>query len=198
MRMNVHHHLHTQQRLLERGATMLLFFKFKRSVILAMIAPVALVLLAGCDPTAAVKPLFKPSTDKDVTTEPRYNFSSFTNSIWKTKTKTAIADLKRYTGAPEPKLLTPSRFDSDHPRYNPIHDMKIVAVLPPGTRLRISRLMEDQGAWGGVQVEAVLLDGTNANKAVYLDGFFVAGNAWSRGPAENTKWDADPEMLEVP
>ena len=198
MRMNVHHHLYTQRRLLERGVTLPLFFKFKRSVILSIVAPVALVLLAGCDPTAAVKPLFKPSPDKDVTTEPRYNFSSFTNTVWKTKTKTAIADLKRYTGAPEAKLLPPDYFDPTHPNYTTVPDMKIAAVLPTGTRLRISRLMKDQGAWGGVQVEAVILDGTNANKAVYLDGFFLAGNAWSRGPTENTNWDADPNMLEKP
>src|SRR5262245_26289667 len=144
----------------------------------------ALLLLAGCGPSpeGAVKKLFRPSPDKDVTASPGYNFSSFTNTVWKTKTQTAIADLKRYTGAEEIKLLAPERFDSTHPRYNPITDMKIIAVLPPGTRLRIARLMKDQGAWGGVQVEAVLLDGTNAQKAVYLDPFMVAGNAWSRGP----------------
>src|SRR5204862_4489507 len=109
------------------------------------------------------------------------NFASFAGTVWKTKTSVAIADGKRYTGAPEVSLLAPERFDSTHPRYNPPRDTKIVAVLPASTRLRISRLLEDQGAGGGVQVEAVLLDGTNGQKAVFLDGLLVAGNAWSRG-----------------
>jgi len=55
-----------------------------------------------------------------------------------------------------------------------------------------------KGAAGFVQVEAVLLDGTNAQKTVILNGFLLAGNAWSRGPTSNTNWAGDPDMLEKP
>jgi hypothetical protein len=171
-----------------------------RSVIPTVIPSVMLVFLVGCGNPAevAVKKLFSPSTDKDVSSAPEYNFSSFANTVWKTKVKVAIASTKRYTGAPEVSLLAPERFDPTHPRYSPGSDMRIVAVLPPGSRLRIARLMQDQGAWGGVQVEVVLLDGTNAQKSVYLDPYLLAGNRWSRGPTSNTNWDADPNMLEKP
>ncbi|MDB6068241.1 MAG: hypothetical protein JWR26_4449 [Pedosphaera sp.] len=171
----------------------------KRSFLLFSMISIAALWFSGCgeSPESVVKKkLFSPRPDKAVTMSPEYNFSSFAGTVWKTKTKTAIADLKRYTGAPEVKLLAPQRFDRTHPEYNPPDDMKIIAVLPPGTRLRITRLMEDQGAWGGVQVEAVLEDGTNAQKAVLLDGFLLAGNRWTRGPDSNKNWDADPGMLE--
>ena len=170
----------------------------KRPILLFAMITMAALLLSGCgqSPESAIKKLYRPSPDKDITTSPEYNFSSFVGTVWKTKTKVAIADLKRYTGAPEIKLLAPERFDPTHPRYNPPVDMKIIAVLPPGTRLRITRLLQDQGAWGGVQVEPVLLDGTNAQKTVLLDGYLYAGNRWSRGPQSNTNWDADPGMLE--
>ena len=170
------------------------------NLISGVIASVTLALLVGCGNPAesAVKKLFRPSPDRDVTTLPQYNFSAFTNTVWKTKVKVAIADMKRYTGAPEIKLLAPQRFDPADPRYTPTADTRIVAVLPPGARLRIARLLQDQGAWGGVQVEAVLQDGTNAQKVVYLDGFLLTGNAWSRGPASNKSWSVDPEMLEAP
>src|SRR6185369_16768785 len=75
--------------------------RFAIAVILAL-ALIAANMFAGCGKnpaTAAVKPLFRPSPDKDVTKVPSYNFSSFAGTIWKTKTKTAIADIKIYTGA---------------------------------------------------------------------------------------------------
>jgi hypothetical protein len=169
----------------------------------AVFASAALVFLAGCGPSpeAAVKKLYRPSPDKDVTSAPKapkYNFSSFANTIWKTKVEVAIAGTKRYTGAPEVSLLAPERFDPTHPRYSPGSDMRIVAVLPPGTHLRIARLMQDQGAWGGVQVEAVLLDGTNSQKSVLLDPLLLSGNRWARGPDSNTNWGINPDMLQSP
>src|SRR5690242_16072606 len=87
----------------------------------------ALVLLAGCGNPAevAVKGLFRPSPDKDVTTDPNYNFSAFTNTVWKTRTKTAIVDAKRYTGAHDIALMPPEFFDpthSNYSRYTPIPD----------------------------------------------------------------------------
>src|SRR5438094_3414291 len=112
-----------------------------RNVILTMITSVALIFLVGCGNPAevAVKKLFRPSPDKDVTTDPYYNFSPFTNTVWRTKTKTAIADLKIYTGAHALVLLPPEGFDPTDSNYRVVPDMKINAVLPPGTRLRLTR-----------------------------------------------------------
>jgi hypothetical protein len=156
--------------------------------------------LNGCgdSPESLVrKKLFSPSPDKDVTADPYYNFSPFTNTVWKTKTKSAVAEGKNYTGASLLSLVPPDFFDPTHPNYTTIPNIKIIAVLPPGTRLRITRLLKDQGAWGGVGVEAIVENGTNVPKAVYVDRHFLA-NVWfaSKGPTSNTNWGVNPDMLE--
>ncbi|MDB6125215.1 MAG: hypothetical protein JWQ71_4208 [Pedosphaera sp.] len=164
--------------------------KSKRSIIHAMIASLALLFLVGCRP------------DKDVTADPHYNFSSFTNTFWKTKTKTAIAGFKGHAPASQPQfiLLPPDRFDPTDPNYIKIDFIgSIAAVLPSGTRLRITRLLQDQGNSGGVQVEAVVEDGTKAPKAVYLDRDFLANIRFaSTGPTSNANWGVNPDMLEKP
>ena len=160
---------------------------------------VAALLLTGCgkssDPYAPVKKLFKPSADTDVTSSPRYNFPSFAGTVWKTKVKTAIAEGKRYTGAPEIRLLAPHRFDPTEPRYIPNPDTKIITVLPVGIRVRIERLMKDNGAWGGVKVTATVEDGTNAQRSVFLDEELLASNQYLMGN-KSTNWGVDPDMLE--
>lgn len=170
----------------------------KKSILLIAMLGLVAFFLTGCGNPAevAVKKLFRPSPDKDVTASPEYNFSPFTNTIWKTKVPTAIVNLKRYTGAPEAKLLTPQRFDPKHPRYSPPDGMQIIAILSPGTHLRIARLMEDQGAWGAVQVEAIIEDGTNAQKTVYLEGYLLADNQWNRGQDAITNWGVNSDLLE--
>jgi hypothetical protein len=170
----------------------------KGSLLRFALAGMAALWLSGCSraPEQAVKSLFQPSPDKDVTASPDLNFSPFAGTVWKTRTKVAVADLKRYTGAHQASLLPPDSFDPTDPKYSRIPDMKMIAVLPPGARLRITRLLKDQGAWGGLQVEAVLSDGTNTEKVLYLDPSFLAGNAWTRGPSSNTNWTGNPELLE--
>jgi hypothetical protein len=131
---------------------------FLRSVILAMTAIVALISACKKSPEGTVPQpppersvrekrsvgeLFRPSPDKDLTAVAGYNFSPFAGTVWKTRTKTAIMESKRYTGAWDTKLYIPERFDPAHPRYNPPVEARIIAVLPPGTRLRISRLLHD-------------------------------------------------------
>src|SRR5205085_3941116 len=85
---------------------------------------VLLALLVGCDrtPQKAVSPLYAPSPDKDVTTSAQFNFGPFAGTIWKTKVKTAVADIKRYTGAMDTHLLAPLHFDPADPKYTPIKD----------------------------------------------------------------------------
>ncbi len=160
----------------------------------------ALLLLSGCgdSPESIVKKkLFSPTPEKDVTTSPEYNFSPFAGTVWKTKTKTAIAETKGYTGARKFSLLPPDCFDPTDPDFTTIPDMKLISVLPPGTHLRFTRLLQDQGAWGGFIVEANVEDGTNAPKAVYVSSFFLTNVWWaSKGPTSNTNWGVNPDMLE--
>ena len=90
-------------------------------------------------------------------------------------------------------LLPPNGFDPTHPEYRRPAAMKIIAVLPVGTRLRIERLMKDNGNWGGLWVTASLEDG----KVVHLDDYFLAKNrfVWP-GWSDSSEWDVDPDMLE--
>jgi hypothetical protein len=76
--------------------------------------------------------------------------------------------------------------------------MQMIATLSPGTHLRIARLMQDQGAWGGVQVEAIIEDGTNAQRTVLMDGFLLTYNRWNGGQRAITNWGVNPDMLERP
>lgn len=178
----------------------------KKSILLIVLLKMTALLLTGCgkspekevkDLASSMKKMYSPQQDKDVTADPYYNFSSFTGTVWKTKVKTAIAELKRYTGAPETKLLSPERFDATHPKYNPPSEMKLVTVLPIGTQIRIAGLMKDQGAWGGVQVTATLEDRTNGDRTVYLDGWLLAENKYMLGVKHLTNWTVNPEMLEA-
>lgn len=176
-----------------------------KAITLVVVLAMVLFCSGGCgkspdkeskDLDSAMENMYSPQQDKNVTSDPHYNSSAFAGTLCRTKVKVAIAESKRYTGLAQTKLLVPQRFDSAHPHYIPSDHMRIISILPVGTVLRIEKLMEDQGAWGGIQVEAVLVDGTNANKAVFLDGFFLVGNRWSRGPTSNNRWDINPEMLE--
>ena len=71
--------------------------------------------------------------------------------------------------------------------------MRVIAVLPPGTRLRIARLMKDNGNWGGVWVTASLDDG----KVVELSNYLLAKNRflWP-GMSDSNDWGVNPDMLE--
>jgi hypothetical protein len=157
---------------------------------------VVLALFMGCDrtPQKAVSSLYAPSSDKDVTTAAEFNFATFAGTVCKTKVKTAIADIKRYTGVMDTHLLAPMHFDPADPSYTPIKDLKISTELPPGTRLRISRLLQDQGAGGGPYVEAIVQDGTD--RAVFVDGALLAPPSWTKGPGQKTSWGLNPDMLQ--
>lgn len=152
--------------------------------------------LSGCGP--APGPLgYGQRPDTDVTSSAEYNFSKFSGTVWKTKVKIALADLKQYTGKHDLNLLVPMHFDPTHPEYTPPHDMQIIAVLPAGTRLRIQRLMKDNGEWGGIRVAAELVDGTDSQKTVYLDKMLLAKNRFVRtGWSDSKDWGVDSDMLE--
>ena len=160
---------------------------------------VAVICATGCgesaDVKAALKELYKPKLDVDVSSSPEYNFSSFTNTVWKTKVKVAIADLKGYKGDWKPYLLTPYHFDPAEPRYTPIPGMKLNGLLPVGTRLRVERLMHDPGVGGELRVEAMLLDVTNSEEVVTLGNQFLAKNRYFDA-VTNSEWTVNPEILE--
>ena len=171
------------------------------TIVLLVTLSMAAILVNGCgkssSPLDSVAKLYKPTPDKNVTADPKYNFSPFAGTVWKTKVKVAVVELKRYSGANDTKLLVPERFDSAHPRYNPPHDMQMISVLPEGTILRIEKLLEDQGAWGGVQVQAMLVDSTNFQKSAYLDPYLLNVNRFNQGgPFSYTNWGVNPELLE--
>ena len=176
--------------------------KFWQGTILQTLLLATLPFFSGCgqssDPYAPVKKLFKPSPDTDVTSSPWYNFPSFAGTVWKTKVKTAVAESKRYTGALEIQLLAPVHFDPTHPKYYPPNDLKLMTVLPVGTRLRIERLMKDNGAWGGVLVTATVEDGTNTQRTMFLDNTLLAHNQYLMNELKATNWGVNPEMLEKP
>jgi hypothetical protein len=158
-------------------------------LVIVILAPSILIglLVKGCDPT-------------DVTLSPEYKFQSFAGTMWKTKVKMAVAQRKNYRGHGRLVLLTPEFFDATHPEYQvPYPEHKVVIFLPVGSRLRIERLMQDNGSWGGREVFVSLPDQAipsdeNGN-LIMLPHFFLAPNRHLR-TGESEEWDVDPELLE--
>ncbi|SRR5258708_6447240 len=149
--------------------------------------------LNGCGQAPNPFKGYKQPPDTDVTSSPDYNFSSFAGTVWKTKVKVGLADLKRYTGRHDTALLAPEDFDPTDPKYRPPVDMQLIAVLPVGTRVRIERLMKDNGIAGLLWVTASLDDG----KVVYLSDYLLAKNRFIwEGSSDSTNWGVDPDMLE--
>jgi hypothetical protein len=130
--------------------------------------------------------------DTDATSSPKYGFAPFSGTVWKTKVKLAIADLRGQL-----YLLTSSRFDKAHPQYTSNSYMHEFTIIPIGSTVRIGRLIQDNGSWGGVWVEATVDDGTGTKKTVRLDGYLLAPNRFlDPGGSPSKTWDVDSEMLE--
>lgn len=166
----------------------ILSVNMKKAIFLLMIFEVATFLFMGCG---------RPP-DSDVTSSSEYNFSSFAGTVWKTKVKLALVDTKNYKNEWAIGIFPPEVFDPTDPKYTPIAGMRIVSVLPVGTGLRIERLMQNNGNWGGVWVEAVLHDGTNFQKNIYVSPKLLAKNrfVWI-GWSSSTNWGVNPDMLEA-
>ena len=160
-------------------------------LILALVA----LPLGGCRPT-----------ETDVTHSPRYDFSTFAGTGWRTKVKLALADVKEYTGAHHLYLLPPFEFEPTSPRYSPPVDSHIVRVLPAGTRIRIGRLMFDNGEGSLLWVTASLDDGLGPERIVYVSEMLLARNRWIPGPGPvgerrpgsdtSMTWGVNPKYLE--
>jgi hypothetical protein len=158
--------------------------KLRRRIINLILAVVLLNLMAvsliGCRPS-----------DTDVSSLPAYNFSTFTNTVWRTKVKTALADMELYTGRHALTIVGPQAFENTHPNYYPPDKTRILVYLPVGTRLRIARLMRDNGNWGGVRATGFLDDGREVNISEWL----LARNTFFHS-SSSTNWGVSSEMLE--
>ena len=127
--------------------------------------------------------------DSNVTLSPQYNFASFVGTVWKTKVKLGLVEKKHYTGRFNLHLLALEHFDPTYPEYMDEVETRFVAVLEAGTCLRVDRLMEDNGVWGGVRI-TVALDGKSyTNKTIYVDRLLLANNQFiDIGSTSSTNW----------
>jgi hypothetical protein len=133
---------------------------------------------------------------EDFSSSPQYNFDAFSGTVWKTKVKVAVADLNGTHPTPlKNYLLEPKAFDPNHPKYTPPPGgMRIIEVLPVGTRLRIEQLLmkktfETNYAW----VTASLDDG----RVIRLSDDFLAKTEFSwRGKFDAKDWGVNPDLLE--
>jgi hypothetical protein len=153
----------------------------KEFIVVLILLTTFVVYFAGCR---------QPSVS-NVSSDPKYNFSSFTNTAWKTKVTVALADLEQYNGGHALTLMEPQAFDSTHPEYHPLN-MRLIAMLPVGTHLRIGRLMKDNGSWGGVRVTVMLDDGREVNISEQM----LAKNQFFH-TSPSTNWGISPDMLEA-
>jgi hypothetical protein len=133
---------------------------------------------------------------EDLSSSPKYNFDAFSGTVWKTKVKVAVADLNGTHPTPlKNYLLEPKAFDPNHPEYTPPPGgMRIIEVLPVGTRLCIEQLLmkktfETNYAW----VTASLDDG----RVIRLSDAFLAKTEFSwREKSDAKDWGVNPDLLE--
>lgn len=138
--------------------------------------------------------------DSDVTKDPHYYFSSFAGTAWRTKTKTALAEIKLYTGKQVTGLVSPELFDPTDPEYRAVPDMylHVVAVLPPGATVRIDRLMQDNGIGSQVWVIGSLENENNCQTTnLYVSSLFLEHNSFFGGPATLYRWAVRSNLLEA-
>lgn len=151
-------------------------------IALATIAMVCLPL-AGCAPDPP---------DADLTSRPEYSFVGLAGTLWKTKDRVAIADLSdgRY-------IVVPEHFDRADPHFDAPPRLRVIAVLPPGTRLRIRRLMESRGNASEIRATGALPDGPHASEELFLDFRLFEKNCWLFHDKSYPKtWRVNPDMLE--
>ena len=154
-----------------------------KGVMIAM----ASLLMNGCG----------PRPDTDVTTSPRYGFATFSGTEWTTKVPVAVVEVKSYKQTIDTCLVAPIHFDATNPHYNARPDQRILAVLPVGTRLRVDKLMKDNGNWGGLQVTVILCDGAYQERIIHLDRAMLNQNDFLLVDESLPKtWGVNPEFLE--
>ena len=160
----------------------------------------SVLCLGGCgeDPNVTALRNYKRAPDSDISADPHYNFSSFAGTVWRTKDRTALGTIKRYTGEQVTYALSPTAFDASRPDYRPFDggDMQIVAVLPAGVLLRVEQLMRDNGIAGLISVRVTVEDGANTHTNLFLDKHLLAHGRTPANRVISTNWGMKPEFLE--
>ena len=135
--------------------------------------------------------IYSITRDTDVSSSPKYGFASFSGTVWRTKVKLATGHLEGHT-----RLIPPIFFDKTDPRYLALPDLRELSILPIGSRVRIDRLIQDNGSWGGIQVTAMVDDGTGIERKVYLNTQLLAPNSFLDAIASSSKtWAVNSDML---
>lgn len=157
----------------------------KTALPLFPILVVVSLILGGCG-----------ASKTDVTHSPRYKFSTFAGTVWRTKVKLSMTDVKEYTGAHHLYLLAPDSLDPASAHYlNPNID-RVVGMLPAGTRIRIERLWLYNGEARQFLVTASLDDGAYPKKVVYVNWTLLASNIFLGGKSMSRTWGVNPKYLE--
>lgn len=160
--------------------------RVRKSIPFVVILQMLAFLMVGC----------RQPPDTDISSSAAYNFSSFAGATWNTKVKLGLVELQDYRGRRVMTLVSPQHFDPTHPKYTPPPGMHVIAAVPAGARLRIDRLMQDNGNWGGVWVTGVLDEGTSSQKVVNIDTTLLAKNKFIwMGSSSSTNWDVNSEMF---
>jgi hypothetical protein len=131
----------------------------------------------------------------DVSTVPRYNFSSFVGSQWRLKEQCGLVDVKLYTGDHVMMLLTPEGLSISPPPGDSGH--RLLRYITAGSHLRVESLQQDNGQWGGFYVTGTLNDGPYAGKTIYLDNRLIVKNKFlSPVSSSSDAWSVNPRWLE--
>jgi hypothetical protein len=152
------------------------------STFLVLVATIAM-LMSGC-------------RDSDETSSPRYNFSSFSGTVWKTKLQIAVAKIER--GSTKICLIPPDAFDTNNAHYRPILGCTVMSVLSVGSRIRIERLVKDNVDWGGVRVTASLIESPVERGAIYVEPELLEKNCYlyDKATSQSTNWGMSPDLFE--
>jgi len=153
------------------------------AILLALASLIGGTSLSGCG-----------DVETDVTADTRYNFQSFAGSTYKAKDKLTVVKVKQYNGQQNMILFPASTFDRSRSDYRTLPGvLGTVTDVSVGAKVQVSRLMKDNGNWGGVRVTALLEDGT----VVYLSERLLVPNKFiSVGESQTAAWDLNPESFE--
>jgi hypothetical protein len=178
--------------------------RMKNAAFKFLLLAMASLFLNGCGKSSRDAELinqlnnYKQPPDTDVTKNPDYFFSSFAGTVWRTRTKTALVEIKLYTGKQVIWFSPPLVFDPADPNYMPIAGMRVVTVFPAGARIRIDRLMQDNGIGSQVWLIASLENETNCQTTnLYVSPTFLENNSFFRGPTSLHRWGVDSNYLEA-
>lgn len=136
---------------------------------------------------------------KDVTFDPHYGFAPIAGTVWKTRAELAVIESDnlrlQQMGSLTRELYRKALAD---PKFRD-GGQRVLAILPPGTRVRIERLVDIRGSLGLKIVHGSLLDSPFAGKDMTIsDALFLENDITSPGRSLPRRWEVSPEFLEPP